>query len=138
MNIPVVVAMQYEVSNITASQFAYEFYERLAKGEPVDIAAQNGRRTIGLETQHRKRDFATPVISMRVQDGYLFKRQEAEAESGKQNDRAIAKDNAQNIHIVDQHQDVNQRGKYNTNAGPGSTVHQYHGVGVEPKADTGI
>jgi len=135
MNIPVVVAMQYEVSNITASQFAYEFYERLAKGEPVDIAAQNGRRTIGLETQHRKRDFATPVISMRVQDGYLFKRQEAEAESGKQNDRAIAKDNAQNIHIVDQHQDVNQRGKYNTNAGPGSTVHHYHGVGVEPKAD---
>lgn len=73
MNIPVVVAMQYEVSNITASQFACEFYERLAKGEPVDIAAQNGRRAIGLETQHRKRDFATPVIFMRVEDGYLFK-----------------------------------------------------------------
>ncbi|HEY9819801.1 MAG TPA: CHAT domain-containing protein, partial [Candidatus Sericytochromatia bacterium] len=67
MNIPVVVAMQYEVSNITASQFACEFYERLAKGEPVDIAAQNGRRAIGLETQHRKRDFATPVIFMRVE-----------------------------------------------------------------------
>lgn len=80
MNIPVVVAMQYGVSNITASQFACEFYERLAKGEPVDIAAQNGRRTIGLETQHRKRDFATPVIFTRVQDGYLFKRQGGEVE----------------------------------------------------------
>ncbi|MGB3536200.1 MAG: SUMF1/EgtB/PvdO family nonheme iron enzyme [Microcoleaceae cyanobacterium] len=78
MNISVVVAMQYEVSNMTASQFAYEFYQRLAKGEPVDVAAQNGRRTIGLETQHRKRDFATPVIFMRVQDGYLFKRENKE------------------------------------------------------------
>lgn len=73
MDIPVVVAMQYVVSNITASQFACEFYERLAKGEPVDIAAQNGRRLIGLETQYRKRDFATPVIFM-GEDGYLFKR----------------------------------------------------------------
>lgn len=79
-NIPVVVAMQYEVSNLTASQFAYEFYERLAKDYPVDIAAQNGRRTVALDTQYRKRDFATPVIFMRVQDGYLFKRQSAEDE----------------------------------------------------------
>lgn len=136
-NIPVIVAMQYEVSNVTASRFAYRFYERLAQGDPVDIAAQNGRRTIALNTQYQNRDFATPVIFMRVQDGYLFKRQEAEAESGKQNDRAIAKDNAYNIQIVDQHQEVSQQGgKYNTNAGPGSTVHQYHGVRVEPKADT--
>jgi formylglycine-generating enzyme required for sulfatase activity len=76
MNIPVVVAMQYEVSNITASEFVEEFYERLAKGEPVDLAAQNGRRTIALNTEYRKRDFATPVIFMRVQDGYLFKREQ--------------------------------------------------------------
>lgn len=134
-NIPVVVAMQYKVSNITASQFSYDFYERLAQDAPVDIAAQNGRRTIALDTQYRKRDFATPVIFMRVEDGYLFKRQEVEAESGKPNDQAIAKENAQNIQIVDQHQDINQRGRYNTNAGPGSTVHQYHDVRVEPKAD---
>jgi hypothetical protein len=73
MNIPVVVAMQYEVSNISASRFARKFYERLAKGDPVDIAAQNGRRSIALgPTQFRKRDFATPVIFMRVRDGYLF------------------------------------------------------------------
>ncbi|NES21431.1 MAG: CHAT domain-containing protein [Symploca sp. SIO3E6] len=45
-NIPVVVAMQYEVSNITASCFAYRFYERLAQDDPVDLAAQNGRRAI--------------------------------------------------------------------------------------------
>jgi tetratricopeptide (TPR) repeat protein len=94
MNIPVVVAMQYEVSNITASQFAYEFYERLAKGEPVDIAAQNGRRSIALNTHYRKRDFATPVIFMRVRDGYLFSHQEVEAESEQSTDQPIGKNNA--------------------------------------------
>ncbi|WP_199295852.1 CHAT domain-containing protein [Trichocoleus sp. FACHB-591] len=77
MNIPVVVAMQYEVSNSSASRFARKFYDRLAKGDPVDIAAQNGRQSIALgPTQFRKRDFATPVIFMRVQDGYLFQRPE--------------------------------------------------------------
>jgi formylglycine-generating enzyme required for sulfatase activity len=75
-NIPVVVAMQYEVSNFTASRFADCFYKRLAQDDPVDIAAQNGRRAIALNTQYSKRDFATPVIFMRVQDGYLFKRDE--------------------------------------------------------------
>ena len=74
-NIPVVVAMQYEVSNSTASRFARRFYEQLAKDDPVDIAAQEGRRAIALgPTQYRKRDFATPVIFMRVSDGYLFNR----------------------------------------------------------------
>ena len=47
----------------------------------MDIAAQYGRRSIALgPTQYRKRDFATPVIFMRVQDGYLFKRQDEEAD----------------------------------------------------------
>jgi hypothetical protein len=76
-NIPVVVAMQYEVSNTTASRFAQCFYKKLAVGEPVDIAAQEGRRAIAQgPAQYQKRDFATPVIFMRVQDGYLFTRQE--------------------------------------------------------------
>lgn len=135
MNIPVVVAMQYEVSNITASQFAYEFYERLAKGQPVDIASQNGRRTIGLETSHRKRDFATPVIFMRVEDGYLFKRQEIETESGNANEQPISKDNDQNIQTVDNHQIVNQKNaKFNTNAGAGSTIYLHDSTQVDPQS----
>jgi len=74
-NIPVVVAMQYQVTNSTACRFSRQFYQKLAQGEPVDIAAQYGRRAIALgPTQYQKRDFATPVIFMRVQDGYLFKR----------------------------------------------------------------
>jgi hypothetical protein len=79
-NIPVVVAMQYEVANATASVFSSEFYKRLGKGEPVDIAAQNGRHTIGLETQYKNRDFATPVIFMNVQDGYLFTTKETSSD----------------------------------------------------------
>ena len=73
-NIPVVVAMQYEVSNAIACEFACIFYQKLAEGHPVDIAAQEGRLKIGHSTQYRKRDFATPVIFMRVADGYLFDR----------------------------------------------------------------
>ncbi len=73
-NIPVVVAMQYEVSNSTAVRFALKFYQNLAEGYPVDWAAQNGRRAIALATQYKSRDFATPVLFMRVADGYLFNR----------------------------------------------------------------
>jgi len=72
-NIPVVVAMQYDVSDTIASRFARRFYKQLAEGDPVDIAAQYGRRAISLSpVQYKKRDFATPVIFMRVEDGYLF------------------------------------------------------------------
>ncbi len=72
-NIPVVVAMQYEVTNSTANRFSRRFYEELAKGRPVDIAAQEGRYAIALdETEYKKRDFATPIIFMCVPNGYLF------------------------------------------------------------------
>lgn len=73
-NIPVVVAMQYELSNATASKFSKHFYQKLADGHPIDIAAQEGRRAISLgPVSYNKRDFATPVIFMRAKDGYLFK-----------------------------------------------------------------
>lgn len=119
-NIPVVVAMQYEVSNLTASQFAYELYERLAQDYPVDIAAQNGRRTVALDTGYRKRDFATPVIFMRVQDGYLFKRKslEAEVQGSKAASDSSQKTAAQGgTQII---QDVKQNGDKNTNIGQAS------------------
>lgn len=73
-NVPVVVAMQYEVTNLTAGRFAVKFYECLAKDLPVDIAVQEGRYAIALNTQYQGRDFATPVVFSRIQDGYLFQR----------------------------------------------------------------
>jgi hypothetical protein len=63
--VPVVVAMQYEVSNVTAQTFAETFYRRLFDGEPVDIAVQEGRREIAKKKEHSTRDFATPVLYMR-------------------------------------------------------------------------
>ncbi len=75
-NVPVVVAMQYSVTNSTACCFSLGFYEKLAAEEPVDIAAQYGRLSIALgPTQYQKRDFAIPVIFMRVRDGHLFNRE---------------------------------------------------------------
>ncbi len=75
-NIPVVVAMQYKVSNTSATQFALEFYRRLAENEPVDKAMQEGRRRIALGSKgYKHRDFATPLLLMRVRDGHLFQRQ---------------------------------------------------------------
>ncbi len=74
-DISVVVAMQYEVSNSTAQRFAIEFYRRLSLGDPVDKAAQEGRRRIALgPVRYSARDFATPVLFMRVPDGHLFQR----------------------------------------------------------------
>lgn len=111
-NIPVVVAMQYEVSNATASRFARRFYQQLAEDDPVDIAAQYGRRAIALgPTQYRKRDFATPVIFMRVQDGYLFNRPGSESVAQTEDE-----DKARII------QNVQQHGKYNINLGQATGI----------------
>jgi hypothetical protein len=121
-NIPVVVAMQYEVTNSTASRFARRFYQQLAVDDPVDIAAQYGRRAIALgSTQYRKRDFATPVIFMRVTDGYLFKRQGGEAESGQPNRQPIAKFQTQVGQITGAEIQLGDR--------------NYYGVEIERKAD---
>jgi hypothetical protein len=71
-NVPVVVAMQYPVMNITSIRFSARFYEEVANGRPVDQAAQSGRRLLALQSRYRQRDFATPVLFMRVEDGHLF------------------------------------------------------------------
>jgi hypothetical protein len=72
-NIPIVVAMQYEVSNNTAIKFARSFYKQIAKSQSVDIAVQESRHELSLSKQeHKTRDFATPVIYMSVSDGNLF------------------------------------------------------------------
>ncbi len=75
-SIPVVVAMQYQVKNMIARRFALEFYKRLADGEPVDKAAQEGRWKIAIGPQgYESRDFAIPVIFIHVSDVNIFERQ---------------------------------------------------------------
>jgi hypothetical protein len=76
-NTPVVVAMQYPISNAGALAFARTFYARLAAGDPVDKAAQEGRRALWYRYIGR-REFATPVLFMRAPNGQLFADQAAE------------------------------------------------------------
>ncbi|MCP4427298.1 MAG: CHAT domain-containing protein, partial [Chloroflexi bacterium] len=70
-NVPVVIAMQYPVRNVVAITFAEELYRRLGKLEPVDVAVQRGRRRLKQKFRDT-RDYAAPVIFMRLEDGQLF------------------------------------------------------------------
>lgn len=69
--VPVVVGMQYPISNQAAVTFAEEFYRRLSELQPVDVAVQWGRRLLGQKFSGR-RDYAAPVLFMHVEDGRLF------------------------------------------------------------------
>lgn len=73
--IPAVVAMQYPLANDTAILFSDEFYRIIALGRPVDEATQLARNAIAIEIGLDQRDFATPVLFMRAQNGIIFARQ---------------------------------------------------------------
>lgn len=72
--IPAVVAMQYEIGDGIAIQFARSFYQRLSSGQwagHVDIAVSLARNDCFLVAAD-DRGFATPVIYLRATDGLLF------------------------------------------------------------------
>lgn len=70
--IPVVIAMQYQVSNQTVSGFVKDFYEEIVKGKSVDFAVQQARFNIALDNGYEQLDFAIPVIYMNAVDGCLW------------------------------------------------------------------
>ena len=68
--IPAVIAMQFEISDDAAITFSREFYDALARSDPVDTALAEARRAIfagenGIE-------WGTPVLYMRTDDGRVF------------------------------------------------------------------
>ena len=74
-NIPAVIGMQYIVSNSTAVAFAKVFYQELGQDVPLDVAVQAARHAITQRSiQDGTRDFATPILFMRLPDGRLFQR----------------------------------------------------------------
>ena len=83
--IPVVIAMQYKVSNQTASSFVKEFYSQIIKGNCVDMAVQKARSKLAFDNGYEKRDFAIPVIYMNVNKGYLFTPTEPISDNGGKN-----------------------------------------------------
>lgn len=75
--IPAVLAMQYEISDRAAIEFARAFYEALADGMPVDAAACEARKAISLAV-HNTVEWGTPVLYMRSRNGVLFSVQKPE------------------------------------------------------------
>jgi hypothetical protein len=74
--IPAVLAMQYEITDRAAIEFARAFYEALADGLPVDAAVAEARIAVSLGVTHTV-EWGTPVLYMRSPDGVLFQLQEA-------------------------------------------------------------
>lgn len=71
-NVPVVVAMQHPIRPQSVYAFAGEFYSRIAAGDPADKALQEARYQI--RDMYRTRDFASPVLFMRLAERHIFTR----------------------------------------------------------------
>ncbi len=69
--LPAVLAMQYEITDRAAIEFARAFYEALADEMPVDAAVAEARKAISLEVADTV-EWGTPVLYMRSPDGILF------------------------------------------------------------------
>lgn len=67
--IPAVVAMQYEVSDDAAIEFAPALYGALAAGLPIDAAVAEARKAIYTVSQV---EWVTPVLFLRGDDAHLF------------------------------------------------------------------
>ena len=52
--------------------FLEDFYTSVAARKPIDWAAQAARNAVSLEFGLDNREFATPVLYMRAQDGNVF------------------------------------------------------------------
>jgi formylglycine-generating enzyme required for sulfatase activity len=69
--LPAALAMQYEITDRAAIEFARSFYEALADGLPVDAAVGEARKSIRLAVANTV-EWGTPVLYMRSPDGVLF------------------------------------------------------------------
>lgn len=69
--VPSVVAMQYEITDSAAVEFASSLYGGLSAGAPVDAAVTMARHAVRMKFR-RTLEWATPVLHMRSKDGKLF------------------------------------------------------------------
>ena len=76
--IPAVVAMQFEISDHAAVEFAPAFYTALANGIAVDGAVAEARKAISLALTNTV-EWATPVLFLRAADGKIFDVTKAQA-----------------------------------------------------------
>lgn len=81
--VPAVVAMQYEISNDDATQFATTFYQQLGEGMAIDEAVTSGRTALAAITPawgHPR--FGTPVVYLQSDALPIFER-EPDASGGR-------------------------------------------------------
>lgn len=69
--LPAVLAMQYEITDDAALEFARTFYGALADNLPVDAAVADARNAMNLHDEDSL-EWGTPVLFMRAADGQLF------------------------------------------------------------------
>jgi hypothetical protein len=67
--IPAVVAMQFEITDRAAGEFAPALYGAIAMGKPVDVAVSEARKAIYAVSPL---EWATPVLSLRARNAQLF------------------------------------------------------------------
>ena len=70
--IPAVLAMQYEITDRAAIEFARAFYEALSRSLPVDASVAEARKAVDLAMPFTL-EWGTPVLYMRSTDGVLFR-----------------------------------------------------------------
>ncbi len=70
-NLPAVVAMQFEITDTAAIDFASGFYAAIATGRPVDAAVSDGRQAIFADDNDV--EWSTPVLYLRAPDGVIFR-----------------------------------------------------------------
>jgi hypothetical protein len=68
--IPAVAAMLHPVSDGAALLFNRALHQRLAAGDPIDVAVAEGRRAI--YTSAQSTEWLTPIAFMRIPDGRIF------------------------------------------------------------------
>jgi len=69
--LPAVLAMQYEITDKAAIEFARAFYESLAEGFAVDASVSEARKALTMAINNTI-EWGTPILFMRAPDGILF------------------------------------------------------------------
>jgi hypothetical protein len=68
--LPAVIAMQFEITDAAANDFARGFYSALGVGFPVDAAVAEGRKEVF--ARGNRLEWGTPSLFMRAPDGLIF------------------------------------------------------------------
>jgi hypothetical protein len=71
--LPAVIGMKFKVKDANAIAFTKRFYQALANHQTIDEAVAAGRLAIdALSNDEQERDWGTPVLYLRAQEGVLF------------------------------------------------------------------